>query len=478
MRALSRLSPTHWLTTKTVFSQAFALLLFAIQAPVLGPKAFGLMSIVMVFVGFCEYVPGEAAAEALISIRDVDDEHFHTMTAANVWLSVGIGVAVFVGAPRIAVWFADPELAVILRVMSVLPAISAFAAAPTAATKREMLFRPLAVRTIASLVIGGLVGLVLTLGGAGVWALVWQAITTRLVAAVVLWYTVPLKFGMRFSARHFRELAQFAAPTLASRVLTWSCNQIPRVMLGLYWGTTELGLFSLASRLGDILMEVAVVPRYAVARVELRKFAADRSGLEAALRRTLTFLTVFCFPLCVGGAAIMPTLFHVWLDPRWFGAIVPAQCMLLTCIPLVTQYLSGATLLAMNRQRSEAVLSVAQTVTTLVAVIACAPLGLLAASAAIAARPLVLLPLAVRLMRRQCGIPAGAILRPQWPALAASLLMGAGVCVLRLALEPSVRAIVALPLLVLAGAAIYALLVKLTMPMVVARFALRSPRGV
>jgi len=333
------------------------------------------------------------------------------------------------------------------------------------------------VRTIASLVIGGMVGLVLTLGGAGVWALVWQAITTRLVAAVVLWYTVPLKFGMRFSARHFRELAQFAAPTLVSRVLTWSCNQIPRVMLGLYWGTTELGLFSLASRLGDILMEVAVVPRYAVARVELRKFAADRSGLEAALRRTLTFLTVFCFPLCVGGAAIMPTLFHVWLDPRWFGAIVPAQCMLITCIPLVTQYLSGATLLAMNRQRSEAVLSVAQTATTLVAVIACAPLGLLAASAAIAARPLVLLPLAVRLMRRHCGIPAGAILRPQWPALAASLLMGAGVCVLRVALEPSVRAIVALPLLVLAGAAIYALLVKLTMPMVVARFALRSPRG-
>jgi O-antigen/teichoic acid export membrane protein len=160
-----RLSPTLWLTTKTVFSQVFALLLFAIQAPLLGPKAFGIMSIVMVFVGFCEYVPGEAAAEALISIRRIDDEHFHTMTAVNVLLSVALGVLVFAEARRISGWFSEPELINILRCMSVLPTISAFSAAPTAATKRDMQFQPLALRSIGSLFIGGIVGLVLTLTG-------------------------------------------------------------------------------------------------------------------------------------------------------------------------------------------------------------------------------------------------------------------------------------------------------------------------
>jgi O-antigen/teichoic acid export membrane protein len=263
---------------------------------------------------------------------------------------------------------------------------------------------------------------------------------------------------------------------MVSRFLTWSCNQIPRIMLGLYWGSTDLGLFSLAARLGDILMEVAVVPRYAVARVELRRFAADPSGLMAALRRTFTFLTVFCFPLCVGGAAVVPTLFHVWLDPRWTGAIVPAQCMLLTCVALVTQYLGGATLLALNRQNSEALVSIAQTVATLAAVIACAPFGLLAASIGIAARPFVLLPLTVALLKRECAIPASAIFRPQWHALAASLVMGACVWGLRLAMEGSVRDLIALPVLVLVGAAVYAVLIALTMPEVVARFAPRLPR--
>ncbi len=470
VKSFPRLSPTSWLTTKTVFSQVFALLLFAIQAPVLGPKAFGLMSIVMVFVGFCEYVSGEAATEALISLREIEDEHFYTMTAANVLLSLAIGVAVYAGAPRIAAWFGDPELIRLLRVMSVLPAISAFAAAPTAATKRDMQFRPLALRSMASLFAGGIVGLALTLAGTGVWALVWQAIVTRMIASLVLWYTVPLKFGMRFSGHHFHDLARFAAPTMLSKFLTWLCNQIPRLILGLFWGSTDLGLFSLASRLGDILMEVAVVPRYAVARVELRVYANDRSGLESALRRTFTFLTVFCFPLCVGGAAVVPTLFRVWLDPRWVEAVVPAQFMLLTCIALVTQYIAGAALLAVNRQKSEAALSVAQTVATVLAVAACAPFGLLAASIGIAARPFLLMPLSILLLKRGCGISWSAIFEPQRPALLASLVMGACVCALRVALESTVPDVIALPLLVLAGAVVYGGLVSLTMPAVVARF--------
>jgi O-antigen/teichoic acid export membrane protein len=470
-----KLSPTSWLTTKTVFSQVFALLLFGIQAPLLGPRAFGLISIVMVFVGFCEYVPVEAAADSLISIREIDERHFSTMTTANVALSLIIGLIVFLGADTIAHWFHDPEVAAMLRWMAILPTISAFAAAPTAATKRDMQFGPLAVRSIGSVLAGGGVGLVLTLTGAGVWALVWQALVTRLVATVVLWYAVPLKFSMRFSPRHFRDLLQFAFPTIVSRFLTWSSQQIPRLMLGLFWGSTELGLFSLAARLGDILMEVAVVPRYSVARVELRNHCNDHPALEAALKRLLMISAVFCFPLCVGGAAVVPTLFHVWLDPRWAGAVVPAQVMLLACGALVTQYMGNATLLAMNLQRSEALVSIAQTVATVIAVAACAPFGILAASVGIAARPYLLLPLSLRLLGRRCGIAPATVFGPQRPALIASLVMGGCVWLSRVALTGVVPEVVALPLLVMIGAIVYGAMVKITMPHVVAQF-INRPR--
>jgi O-antigen/teichoic acid export membrane protein len=470
LKKFPRLSPTSWLTTKTIFSQLFAVLLFAIQAPLLGPRAFGLISIVMIFVGFCESVPGEAAAESLISIRTIENEHYSTMTTVNVVVSLIFGMVVFFGAGQFARLFGDTELAKMLRWMAILPMITALAAAPTAATKRDMLFGPLALRSIGSLFVGGMVGLLLTLTGAGVWALVWQAMVTRLVAIVVLWYAVPLKFGLGFSRRHFRDLARYAAPTMLSRTMSWVTSQLPRFLLGLFWGATDLGLFSLAGRLSDILMEVAVVPRYAVARVELRQYSSDRAGLNAAIRETLQKMSLVCFPLCIGGAAVVPTLFHVWLDPRWYGGIEASQLMLLMCVPSITNYFASALLLAFNEQAADAVISIVQTVVTVVVVVAAAPFGITMAAAAVAGRPFLLLPLSAIVVKRKCAVAVRPMLEPQLPVFVAAVLMGFTVWAIRTVLDGILLSIPLLIVELCTGANVYVVLIALLQPHVAARF--------
>ena len=464
MKKIPTLSATSWVTAKTVFSQGFAILLFAIQAPVLGPRAFGLISVVMVFVGFCEIVLGEAVSEALISIRDIDVAHFDTMNTINVFVSGLCGVVVFAGATAAARFYGDGELAPILRCLAILPVISALAVAPTAATKRDMQFQPLALRSMASLFLGGVIGLVLTLTGYGVWALVWQALVTRVTATVVLWMAVPLRLRFGFSRPCLFDLGKFILPTLLSRTMSWGSNQFPRLIFGHYWGVTELGLFGLAARLCDIVTDVALVPRYSVARIELRQFAGDASALREATHRLFIDLTAVAFPLAVGGAAIIPTLFHVWLDARWYGAIVPSELMMLTGVPFVTLYAAGAVLLASNCQPAEALMSVVQTIITVIAVLVFAPLGLLPATAAFAARPIALLPLAAKLVRDRCGVPAVLMFAAQRPAFLAAGVMGVAVTALRLCAEPYLRGVFLLPLLVAFGAAVYGAMMWLLIP--------------
>jgi hypothetical protein len=65
-RRWSAWSPTSWVTTQTAFTQGFGFLLFAIQAPLLGPRPFGLMSMVMIFAGFVEFVLGECVGAVLV----------------------------------------------------------------------------------------------------------------------------------------------------------------------------------------------------------------------------------------------------------------------------------------------------------------------------------------------------------------------------------------------------------------------------
>ena len=80
---LSGISPTSWVTAQNVFKHLFAIGLFAIQAPMLGPRAFGLIALVMVFIGFCEQVLEIAAIDGLISVKDIDERHYSTMNAVN-----------------------------------------------------------------------------------------------------------------------------------------------------------------------------------------------------------------------------------------------------------------------------------------------------------------------------------------------------------------------------------------------------------
>jgi len=465
LKGLARLSPAVWVTGERVFSQVFWLAVFVVQAKMLGPYAFGLVSIVMAFIGFWEGVPGIAMTDALISIRDIDDKHFSVVTMACVIFCLLFGAAIIGFAHPLATMLGDNTLVPIIQVLAILPLIQCFSVAPTAAAQRGMQFQSVTIRTVASLLAGGAVGLALAALGAGVWALVWQALVQRFVASIVLWFAVPISFNLKPSWRHFRDVAQFAIPVMIARTMSWGEGQIPRLVLGVSLGASNLGIFNLGARLNDIVGQITVGPRALVARVDLRRFSANQEALAKAVRRVVQQISILCFPLCVGGAAVVPTLFKVWLDRRWLEGIVPAEMLLLMGIPYVTYFVAAAVLLAMNRQKSEAIVSTVQTLSILVAVAASARFGLTAVSVVLAVRSVLVLPLPILIMHRQCHLRLRDTIAPQVRPLIAACGMGVPVIFLRrwfnaAGLDDAISLIV----LVVTGVILYAVLTVVMMP--------------
>lgn len=431
MRRLKTMRPTAWITVERVFSEFFFFALFAIQAPILGPQAFGLLAAVMVIVAFWEGVLGHAMIEALMSVRDIDSKHYSSVTAAATIVCAGLAALTFLGAHQLAPVLENAESGDILRVMSVLPLLQALSIAPLAAAQRDLQFRVTTLRTIVGLFAGGAVGLALALTGAGVWALVWQAVVQRFVTAFVLWYMVPIRFSLAYSSRHLRGVGHFALPILFSRVMGWTAGQLPRLILGIFLGATELGLFTLASRLHAIVLQVAISPRATVGRVSLQRVADAPQALAADVQKMFFQLSLVSYPACLGGAAIVPTLFRAWLDQRWEGAILPTQLLLLATAPYVTFYGATALLYAINKQRCEAVIATVLSLGGVLSVVVGAPFGIVTTSALIATVTLVTLPLPVVMIHRVCGLSVRDVLQPQVPALVAAagsalgaLLMG------------------------------------------------------
>ena len=122
--------PTLWVTIERIFQQLFLLLIFAIQAPLLGPHAFGSITVVMVLVGFWDAAPRFAASDALISIKNIDRLHYSAVTAIFLLLSVVFGGALYWFAEPFARLVGDATLVPVMRALAVLPVTTALPGAP------------------------------------------------------------------------------------------------------------------------------------------------------------------------------------------------------------------------------------------------------------------------------------------------------------------------------------------------------------
>jgi O-antigen/teichoic acid export membrane protein len=472
---LSKLSPTYWVTAQNIFKQGFSIALFAIQAPMLGPRAFGLFALVMVFVFFCEQVMEVASTEALVSVKEIDEQHYATMTTVNVLFALALGVLLFLSAGLIAAGFREPELEPILHFVAALPLFTVLSAAPSASCRRDLRFQPLAQRMLASTVGGGVVGLVLTFMHFGVWALVWQATVHRLLNVAIIWKLVDMRFRLGFSARHFRELRRYATPMLLTQCMSWSGEQVPRYILGAFLGASDLGLYSLAARLADLVTQLFIAPRYTVARIEMRQFIDQHAGIDVPVRRVLLQISALTFPVCICATALMPLVFNTWLNARWAGGIIPAQLMMLGMMPFVTHYALSAALLGTNRQSAIAINATVQTLTLIPVTVAFAPFGLYAVTAAIACRPLVTATIPMYYARRYCGLRPTWVVLAQLPILLAAVCAGAVIWGLYLLLVPYSNAVALLAWLAIAGSGTYFAMLAWLVPEVAAQFTSRLP---
>jgi len=219
-----------WSAVSAGGAQLAGVLIFVALARLLPPEAFGLVAWAGVFMGFLQIFVTAGLSQSLVQREHLEDGHLDAALYASLALTAAIGAIVVLGAGPLATFLDEPALAPVLGWLALVLPLNALAAVPQAILRRELRFKPLAMRVLTANTIGGIAGIAMALLGFGIWALVGQQVVTAATAAVVLWTSITWRPGLRGSWLR-RESTVTRGPT--SETITYSASlkvsrQFPR----------------------------------------------------------------------------------------------------------------------------------------------------------------------------------------------------------------------------------------------------------
>lgn len=325
-----------WSAADTLIGHGVTFLVGLVLARLLSPDEYGLIGIVTIFttilIGFVEC----GFSNALIRKKDVNNDDYNTMFIVNMVMSVAMYTLLYFSAPLIARFFARPQLVALVRVTGLLLIIQAFAIVQSTELSRKIDFKTKAKSTVIAAVLSGTVGIVMAYAGFGVWSLVGQQLTLKIVYSLGLWIMNKWCPFWGFNRDSFRYMWGFGWKLMLSGLLNNIWNQLYQVVVGKFYSPATLGQYSRSKEYASIFSSnlTSIVQR--VTYPVLSEVQDQKERMLAAYRRVIkTTMFVTAIVLISMGAVAEPMIYCL-IGPQWHVAatFLPLICINMSLYPL------------------------------------------------------------------------------------------------------------------------------------------------
>jgi len=192
----------------------------------------------------------------------------------------------------------------------------------TALIQKEMGFKKLFWVRLITVAFPGMASIPLAWSGLGYWALVAGALMGQLVQVAMLWRMSGWRPSWRFDPVVAKEMGRFGVWVGASGVLAWFYGWADSLIVGMYLGTHDLGLYRIGYQVVLMIYSVMFAPilpvMYSAYTKNLTKMTARTERAPALLRANNTVLTI---SLGVSALLSLNSDYIVSiLGPQWAGA--------------------------------------------------------------------------------------------------------------------------------------------------------------
>jgi lipopolysaccharide exporter len=444
-----------------------------VLARLLPPESFGLLALGLLAVNVFDRLKDLGVGAALIQHPGPLSRVLPSAATVTVCTVTILSLTSLVTAPALAALLGDARLTPLVRALSLALLISGLSVLPDSVLRRRLLFGARAVPEVSGAIVKATVAIGLAATGSGVWSLVWGQLAGAVVTTTAYWiaYLKVRERGPLFgwSGRSVRELVGFGASLSLIALLALILDNLDYFVIGRRLGAEELGFYTLAYRLPELLV-ISVC--HVVGQVLFSSFSRlqeDRAGLAEQYLRASSTVASLTVPLGLGLAAAAPEIVAVVFGPS-FAPAAPLLAVLGVYAALDSlAFHAGEVYKATGRSHLLIRLAVVRLAAFAPALWWAAGRSTLTVAWTFLVLHLVFTVVSLLLIRHVLSLRLRDQWSAYWPALLAGVIMAGSVVLLRLPVAEMLPALPRLVLLVVVGAAVYAAALRLLDPAAVRR---------
>lgn len=311
-----------WSYGERIIAQLVSLVVSIVLARLLDPENYGVISIVMIFITFCDAIVSGGFGNAIVQKKDADELDVNTMLCCSVATSFLLYLIIFFAAPFIADFYEMDIIRSILRVLGLRLLISGVNSIQRAWIQKRMLFKRFFISTLFGTIISAIVGIAMAYSGMGAWALVAQYLTNSFIDTTVLLITNDWKPRLQFSWVRAKDMLSYGWKVLVTTVVYTIEGDLRSLIIGKKFGSADLAYYDQGKKFPNLLVTNINTSISNVMFPVLSENQNDLIRLKQMCRRAVRVGIYLLSPLLIGLIGVADTFVIAILSEKWAPCIL------------------------------------------------------------------------------------------------------------------------------------------------------------
>jgi len=288
-----------------------------------------MIALLYLFTGLASTFVDSGFSAALIQKKNITLIDESTVFWFNLFMAGAMVIGLWALAPWISEFYQIEELTTLTRVLAFTILINALSSIHNTLLIKGLKFKTIMKVGVVASVLSGLAAIYLARHGYGVWALAVQAVLSSAVSTILLWGFSKWRPRWVFSVDSVRTLFGFGGYLMAASILDVLYNRLYTVLIGKWYGATELGFYTRADNTKQIPVNLlsGVLTRVAFPIFSVAK--DDKDKLYKGVKLAVQGLMIINVPIMLGLMVTADKLVPVLFGEQWFPAISLLQVLCL-----------------------------------------------------------------------------------------------------------------------------------------------------